>query len=423
MRVLWITNQATPEIAEKFNVKTGFGGGWMVDLSRQLSASVNLGVAFPISKQSRYAEKKAADISCYAFPCDKSAVYASEETCDYIKKAITAFKPDVVHIWGTEYVHSYLAVKACESLGIKNVVISIQGLVSIYHMHFWGYIEKRITCRSTIKEIYRKNSLRQQYISFEKRGRYEVEAIKSVRHIIGRTDWDRACTYQINPDAKYHFCNETLRSAFYQASWSIDACERHSLFVSQCQYPIKGFHLALEALSILVEKYPDAKLYTTGQDCLKDGFKERLKDSGYNRYIRSYIKKLNLGGHVEFLGALNEVNMRDRFLRSHTFVSASAIENSPNSVGEAMLLGVPTVSSDVGGVKNLMKHGKEGFVYQADAPYMLAYYVDEIWSDDALAAELSQKAKARARITHDPQINLETLKKIYEEIVHGNGEA
>ena len=67
--------------------------------------------------------------------------------------------------------------------------------------------------------------------------------------------------------------------------------------------------------------------------------------------------------------------MKERFLKSNVFVSPSTIENSPNSLGEAMLLGIPCISSDVGGVKNLLKHEEEGYVYQTDAPYMLAYYV------------------------------------------------
>ena len=419
MRVLWITNQATPVIADAFNIKTGFGGGWMVDLSRQLSCILNLGIAFPVSKSSQYTEKTVEDISCFAFPCEKTEVNINEQISDYIKNAVKNFNPDVVHIWGTEYIHSYLAVLACNSLNISNVVVSIQGMVSIYHRHFWGFIEDVRIWRPTLIDFYKRNPLLLQYKMFEKRGYYEIEVIKNVNHIIGRTDWDRACTYQIKPQAKYHFCNETLRDAFYKADWSIESCERHTLFVSQCQYPIKGFHLALEALRILVKKYPDAKLYTTGRDCLKKGAKERLKDTGYQKYIRKFVLKNKLEDHVVFLGALNEVDMRDRFLKSHTFVSASSIENSPNSVGEAMLLGVPTVSSDVGGVKNLMEHGKEGFVYQADAPYMLAYYVDRVWSDDNLAVELSRNAQTKARVTHDPQKNLERLMKIYEDITCG----
>ena len=66
-------------------------------------------------------------------------------------------------------------------------------------------------------------------------------------------------------------------------------------------------------------------------------------------------------------------------------MSASTIENSPNSVGEAMLLGCPVVSSCVGGVPDMLEHGREGFLYQASVPYMLAWYVKRVFGDDELA--------------------------------------
>ena len=66
--------------------------------------------------------------------------------------------------------------------------------------------------------------------------------------------------------------------------------------------------------------------------------------------------------------------MCEQYLKANVFVLPSAIENSPNSLGEAMMLGTPTVVSDVGGVKNMIDHEKEGYVYQPDASYMIAYY-------------------------------------------------
>ena len=82
-----------------------------------------------------------------------------------------------------------------------------------------------------------------------------------------------------------------------------------------------------------------------------------------------------------------------------------------------MILGVPSIASDVGGVTDLMTHKKEGFVYQADAPYMLAHYVNEIFRSNELANRFSQNARKRALITHDPEINSKQLRYIYNQIV------
>ena len=128
------------------------------------------------------------------------------------------------------------------------------------------------------------------------------------------------------------------------------------------------------------------------------------------------IKKYNLEKNVVFLGALDEKAMCERYLKSHVFISPSSIENSPNSVGEAMILGTPTVTSDVGGVKTLFRHNEDGFIYQADAPYMLADCIIKIFESDELAKVFSENARKHASVTHNRENNLKTMIKIYEEI-------
>jgi len=82
-----------------------------------------------------------------------------------------------------------------------------------------------------------------------------------------------------------------------------------------------------------------------------------------------------------------------------------------------MILGVPCVASSVGGVTDLLKDKEEGFVYQTDAPYMLAYYVCEIFSNDELALQFSKKSREHAIKTHDRENNTKRLIEVYREII------
>jgi len=173
----------------------------------------------------------------------------------------------------------------------------------------------------------------------------------------------------------------------------------------------------LRAMPEILRNYPDAHLYVAGNDLTKtDSLYEKLKISSFAKYIKMLISEYGLENKVTFTGPLTEQKMKERFLKSNVFVSPSTIENSPNSLGEAMLLGVPCISSDVGGVKNLLKHEEEGYVYQTDAPYMLAYYVKKTFAMKDEAEVMGVRGKEHAIKTHNREQNLQVLLKIYEDI-------
>jgi glycosyltransferase involved in cell wall biosynthesis len=320
----------------------------------------------------------------------------------------------MVHIFRTEYLHSFVVTQVCKKIGMEDkVVVSIQGLTSIYAKHYYAYMDFKTVYGRTLRDCY-KGNVHAGKKWFENSGKYEIETIKAVKHVIGRTDWDKACTEIMNPQAKYHFNNEMLRDSFYDApQWKLENCQKYSLFLSQATLPLKGLHLALEAVSILKKEFPELQVCIAGKSYYQ---KKRWKLSYYEKSVLKYIKDYKLEKTVSFSGFLDEEAMCQKYLKSHVFVSASSIENSPNSLCEAMILGVPAVSSLVGGVVNLLEHGKEGFYYQADAPYMLAHYIKKIFNDDALAKNISDNARATALKRHDVEKIISELLGIYKEI-------
>ena len=119
---------------------------------------------------------------------------------------------------------------------------------------------------------------------------------------------------------------------------------------------------------------------------------------------------------MEFLGSLSAEQMKEQYLLANVFVLPSTMENSPNSLGEAMLLGVPCVAADVGGVTTMLEPEKEGFVYPSTAPYMLAGSLEKVFAMGEQAEQLGLRARSHARVTHDPDTNLRTLLEIYRSL-------
>mgnify|MGYP004670161669 CR=1 FL=1 len=424
-KILWICNVPIPRIAENMNINVPNICGWLTGFANSIEKidDIELYIAFPQLGIKEIKTGTVGKINYYAFSQPKllgilpveDQIHESKYMRAHLKTIISKVSPDVLHIFGTEYPHSLVATE--EFNNPDRTVINIQGLPSFYWMHFNNGIPYKELKRFTLSNIARGNLIKQAQ-KMKRRGFTEIATIKKSGHVIGRTDWDEACTKEINPNIKYHFCNESLRDSFYSGVWKYQNCEKHTIFMSQASTPIKGLHFMLRAMPEILRVYPDAHLYVAGNDLTKtDNLYCKLKISSFAKYIKSLIDKYELKDKVTFTGALTEQKMKERFLKSNVFVSPSTIENSPNSLGEAMLLGVPCISSDVGGVKNLMKHEEEGYVYQPDASYMLAYYVKKIFEMEKQSEVLGEHAKVHATKTHSREQNLKILLDIYEKIL------
>ncbi len=432
MRVLWLCNIMLPFIAKSLGQKIVVKEGWLSGLASKLMVNqerndITLAICFPASENlnmvkgdtSLFVKNKAQGIEYYIFREDtlhpENYDAGLEESLGAI---IRDFEPDLVHIFGTEYPHTLACVKAFDHP--ERTLIGIQGLCSAIAEVYMADLPYSVQKKKTFRDILKKDGLFDQQAKFAKRGEYEKEALALVGHVTGRTDFDREMTKKFAPNAKYHFMNETLRSDFYHDTWSIDRIERYSLFLSQGNYPIKGLHYVIDILPEIIEEFEETVVYVAGDVITaNDSIKDKIKISGYGKFLLSQIKKNKLQDHVRFVGRLQSDRMCARFLKTHVFLCPSAIENSPNSVGEAMLLGVPVVSADVGGVHNLVDDGRDGILYPKDKPKRLKDSILRIFEDDKLAVLLSSNAKAHALRTHDPDTNYRRLLDIYRAIVNG----
>ena len=175
----------------------------------------------------------------------------------------------------------------------------------------------------------------------------------------------------------------------------------------------------MKALPIIKRQYPDVSLRIAGKNILgKLSIKERLRMSGYDAFLRGLIYKLNLQDNIKFLGALSAGEIKKELLNCNTFVLASSIENSPNSLAEAQILGVPIACSNVGGVATMMGNNFMEYTYRFEEYEMLAQLVMRIfqrknWNDYSL--QMQEMARSR----HNRQSIKTDLLNIYSHITNG----
>ena len=431
MRVLWLCNIMLPAIAEKLNMESSVKEGWLTGLLSQVIAEgdnsgIQLGIAFPTNENlAEYQDVfvwNHVPVTCYGFNENTATPENYQPHLEIrFENIVKDFKPDVVHAFGTEYPHTLAMARAVREP--KHLLIGMQGLISIYGDAYYAKLSKKVVSRRTFRDIVRKDSLQQQKDKFVKRGKNELRALRITGNVTGRTDFDREYCEKVAPDAMYYPMNETMRPCFYDGKWEYDTCVKHQIFYSQADYPIKGLHFVLEALPEILKKYPDTKVLVAGNNIVRgNSIMDIIKLSTYGKYLKQLMGRKHLWKKVKFVGRLSAEQMKEKYLESHIFLCASALENSPNSVAESMLLGTPVVAGAVGGIPSMIEDGKEGILFEGENPNALAEAVIRLWDSESdgynksLTKKISEAGVVRAKKAHDPATNFSRLLEIYRMV-------
>ena len=225
------------------------------------------------------------------------------------------------------------------------------------------------------------------------------------------------------PHARYYPCNETLRPLFYTGTlWHArDFAAAPVLLLPQGNYPLKNLHTVIKALPAVLAEYGDAELRIAGWPPLDKGPLLRPvidRMFPYKLYCKRLAAQLGVTEHIRYTGPLDAAAMRQAYLEADAFLLPSGCENSPNSLGEAMLLGLPCVASAVGGIPSMLANGTEGLLYgdALDADALARAVLQVLHSPDGGAA-MGRAARARALQTHDAARNAADLLHIYESIL------
>ncbi|MDF4222882.1 glycosyltransferase family 4 protein [Maribacter sp. M208] len=413
IKVLWVINELFPEVADYLKLETSYVGGWVNGLANNIktkeSIELHISTVHQVDSIKQFYDNK---INFHVVPSVKNNQDYDKNLEKEWKVLISEVQPDVIHIHGTEYAHGLALMNSCPN---QKYVISIQGLVSVYVKYYLANLSfSTILKNVSFRDVIRFDTIWQGKSKYKKRGKFELQYLTKTKNVMGRTDWDFAHAKSINQQVNYHFCNETLRDSFYtEVKWKFNKIEKFSVFLSQCSYPIKGLHQMLEALTIIKKYNPDVTLNIAGENILA---KNKIKITGYAKLIQRLITKYNLKDNINFLGILNEHQMKDQYLKSHVFVCPSSIENSPNSLGEAQILGVPSIASYVGGNHNLVNHGHDGYLYRFEESEILAQLIIKLFNKHELCERISSNAIVSGELRHNRKINANRNLEIYKNI-------
>ena len=411
LRVLWFST--TPSLAGAALGTPTAGGGWIRSLEHEVRDHVDLSVAFyhdedrpPFRQDSTTYHPMPRPRRSRSGRAVRRLTGALESEADVARlmDVVDAVGPDVIHVHGTEGPFGLLQ----RHTGIP-VLLSIQALLTVYDLKYFSGLDRRSAGRSAgLNERLVRNSYADRHRRIAKQAEREREMLRMTRRLTGRTDWDRRVTSVLAPDATYDVVHEILRPAFYDRVWRPPGNTDLQLLTTTGPNLYKGLETLLRCARLLDER----------------GVRYRWNVAGLapgDPFVTLFERALGtpLSPHVHLLGVLDDAALAEQMLASDLYVGVSHIENSPNSLCEAQLVGMPCVSTYAGGTSSLVTDGHDGILVQDGDPYAMAGAVLELASDPGHAAELAARARVRASARHDRTAVTESVLRIYRELVSG----
>ena len=154
---------------------------------------------------------------------------------------------------------------------------------------------------------------------------------------------------------------------------------------------VRSFHetynplLVIDLAEILIKEYPDIHIIMVGPD--KDGIKLKFENE---------LKRKKLELNFTLTGKLEKKNWIELSKNSSIFINTTNFDNHPVSVIEAMALGLPIVSTNVGGVPYLIEDRKNGLLFDKGNQVEFANAVRELLTNPELISKLSNNSRKSA---------------------------
>lgn len=182
--------------------------------------------------------------------------------------------------------------------------------------------------------------------------------------------------------------------------------KKRSVFMSRLLW-VRSFdktyncEMAVEVLRLLLEMYPDAELCMVGPD--KDGSMQSVKE---------LAAQYGLTDRLKITGKLSKLEWHKLSEEYDIFISTTNFDNTPVSVIEAMALGLPIVSTNVGGVPFLIREGVDGLLCEKGNPNDMVEKIVQIITNPLKTEEICNNARRKAE-----SFDWETVKEQWEKVL------
>ena len=320
------------------------------------------------------------------------------------KRIIDEYKPDLIHVFGTEWPFGQVA-----SVTDIPVVIHIMGAVVPYNNASYppGFSYSGQICHywRNPKKVFGLWRGRRNQKNWEK---WERSTWSLVSNYMGRTQWDKSLSNVMHPGRHYFHVEEALRTDFIAGhdKWHLPSEEELQLISTGCSTFWKGPDMMLKVAKILKELGVPFKWKVAGQ--MNKSMKEMVE-----KIVGTRFEDCN----IEILGYTKPKELMHILSSSTLYVHTAYIENSPNSICEAQCLGLPVVSTNVGGIASLVRQDVDGILVATNDPWQMADAIIELSKDKERMKRYSENSKQYALARHNDEHIKQQLLACYQQLV------
>lgn len=395
MKILWLeVTEPSAYVSRKLPI-----GGWQDSLERIVKTipEIELVVAFMSEK---YSDIRKIDnvtyVPIYAKWSLKEKIFDSywnvyvEKMLPKVKNIIDEYKPNLIHVFGTEWPLGQIAYHT-----ETPVVIHVMGAIVPYNNAYYppGYSYRYLQCvfgGNPIK-LFKLWRERRNLINREK---WERSTWDIVENYMGRTQWDCSLSRMMHPGRKYFHVDEALRTVFLSGNhmWKMANDQKLRLISTGCGTFWKGPDMMLKVARILVSLGMNFEWNVIGH-----------MDDTIRRAVEKREGICYKNCNIKVLGFKHPDELLDLLCNSTLYVHTAYIENSPNSICEAQCLGVPIVSTNVGGISSLVRNGVDGILVPANDPWQMADAIVELFKDKERMCRYSENSRSYAICRHNDE--------------------
>ena len=188
-------------------------GGWLQEQFSSLKYS-NIEIEILPFFPSNSNIKKIHNVTSHViFKPVQNNTYSICRAKSFFKQKLIEYRPDLIHIHGTELPHCYAMSLAAIDLEIPYIV-SLQGIVSEIYKHVLTGMDPETLYNKSIRDIIFGGSTIDLRILYKKLSVLEKKVVQKAEAVIGRTDWDKAWIKFYFDKKTYFASNEPLRKEF-----------------------------------------------------------------------------------------------------------------------------------------------------------------------------------------------------------------